>query len=209
MKKILFSLMFALTAMNIMADQLKVVPFSAEANNPNDQYEDFFVITLDNEVDEMYTGFDFTIYLPEGMSIKDDRDGIDFSHDRFGKIVRGNWTSTHAVGAYAQRKDGGIKVSIADPKLTKIHGTSGDLLFVYYQTNADFKGGEIAIKEQLLFPDGDTTIKGDDFEGTVTTAVKVANADEASEKANKFMTKKGLVITKGNKKYNAAAQEIK
>ena len=36
-----------------------------------------------------------------------------------------------------------------------------------------------------------------------------ANADEASVKAQKFMTKKGLVIAKGNKKYNAAAQEVK
>ena len=41
------------------------------------------------------------------------------------------------------------------------------------------------------------------------TNVKANNADETVVKAQKFMTKKGLVITKGNKKYNAAAQEVK
>ena len=47
-------------------------------------------------------------------------------------------------------------------------------------------------------------------EGSITGISNAsANADEAAVKANKFMTKKGIVITKGNKKYNAAAQEIK
>lgn len=211
MKKILFSLMFALAAMNIMAaDVLKVAPFTAEIGTDNDDYEFYFTITLDNEQADYYTGFQFNITLPEGLEVKDGKGGFEFNSDRFvGTTKKGVFTPQHGVKVFAKQADGSYLVAVADEDLSKIKGTSGDLLYVYYTTTADFKGGPISIKKQLFFPNGDTTIKGDEFEGTVVTAVKAANADEASEKANKFMTKKGLVITKGNKKYNAAAQEIK
>ena len=210
MKKIFLSLAFLLSAVSMMADTFKVASLVTEAGITNEDYDHQFEITLDNEVADNYTAFQFKIFLPEGMDILDEAAGFEFDSDRFEGVTRkGVFTAQHAVQVCSKMKDGSYLVAVADPKLSKIHGTSGTVLYVYYTTSGDFKGGEISIKEQVLVVDGNTKVAGDDFVGNVATGIKGANADEASAKANKFMTKKGLVITKGNKKYNAAAQEIK
>ena len=209
MKKILLLAVLLVSAISMnAADQLKINSFEAPADCSNDDYEYFFEITLDNEVADKYTALEFRLFLPEGLEVKDGADGFEFTKDRFGKIVRGNWICDHAINVFAKQKDGGYLVSLADAKLSKIHGTSGTVLNVYYTTTKDYKGGEIAIKTQKLLVSSTEVIRPEDFVMT-TTGVKEANADEASVKAQKFMTKKGLVIAKGNKKYNAAAQEVK
>lgn len=95
--------------------------------------------------------------------------------------------------------------------------------FVYFNTAAGktkkvIESGEIftvylvnSASDDLVI-EGQTSTFGVDTKMTPitvkTTGINGAKSDEESVKANKYMTKKGLVIVKGNKKYNAASQEI-
>lgn len=181
MKKIIFSLALVFSALSAMAeDAITVKPFNAEIGIEENEWEFGFSIELENEVADNYIAFQFDLYLPEGMKLIEDGP-MDLNEDRFnGTVIKRVWTADATLGV--ADKGTFYRITLYDDKAGTIHGTSGEILKVYYTTKDMKEGsGKLAIRNQELTTVKRTAVNPADVEVDVNgvTAVSSVKADGA------------------------------
>ena len=141
-KKLIVALMAALTAIGASAENLlEIVPQPIVAGSTS---ADARYITMQMNNDEVFTAFQFDLYLPEGVDL-DDLGPVVLS-DRFPLVsVRPYPQYSHTISA--QRHDGGFwRVIIYSTVNAPISGNSGDLLYLYYVSDADLPDGPMPLR---------------------------------------------------------------
>lgn len=217
MKKILFSFALLFAALGAMAeDNLTVEEFSAPINEPNESWNYYFYIDLNNEVAEKYTSLQFKLYLPEGMDLITGDDGsFEFDEDRCpGTSGRKGFTPDHTIGMCVKREDGCYEVALASSKLTTFKYTNGPVLVVYYKTTDKLKEGEgeVKIDGQLLVTPDIVKVKPS---ATTTkmigyTPVKAVKGSASADAPVKMLKNNKIVIVKTDgSEVNVAGSQIK
>lgn len=182
MKKIIFAIACLLVSISSMAgDCLKITqPAVVKEGLVENDWEEYFTIELENEVADAYAGVQFDLYLPKGMKLIEDG-AVDLEQDRFdGTVIKKVWTPDADIKVFD--KGDHYTIVVLDPKNDGyIHGTSGVIMYLYYTTEAGFKGGvqNASLKSQILIIDGDHKVKLDDITADIVTPVKQVKADGA------------------------------
>lgn len=167
---------------------------------------------------QTYTAFQMELTLPEGVSVNKVKSGRVMVADATLNAIRFDGLGhSLALGEKNPLVIGCTTMATEKDKLDWFNDDEdGNIISELFKIGfvaspeASFKDFKIvADNVKFILDDASAHKPAQEVSVTVSvTGVNNANADEASVKAQKFMTKKGLVITKGNKKYNAAAQEV-
>ena len=137
MKKIILSLWACLCLWGVRAeDVIQVVPFKAEPGMTTDDMA-CFSVKMNNT--NIYWAFQLDFLLPDGM-VLDDTGGLnpfELNLDRFPHSSRGGIvTFKHGV-AWNKLSNGWYRVVVSPNDATRIEGTEGEIMKVYYLTSPD------------------------------------------------------------------------
>ena len=127
-KKLFPAILMAMAAGGATAENLlQVVPQPIVAGSTS---ADGRAFTLQMNNDEVFTAFQFDIYLPAGVDL-DDFAPVVLSPERFpNRPGRPNPVYTHVIDA--RKHDGFWRVIVYSTQNEPINGNSGDLLYLYY-----------------------------------------------------------------------------
>lgn len=161
MKKIILSLWACLCLWAARAeDVIQVVPFQTEPGLTTDDMA-CFSVRMNNT--NIYWAFQLDFLLPEGM-VLDDTGGLnpfELSLDRFPHSSRGGMvTFKHGV-AWNRLSNGWYRVVVSPNDATRIEGTEGEIMKVYYLTSPDMQPGlyPIYVKGTVLTITGNSDVK--------------------------------------------------
>ena len=161
MKKIILSLWACLCLWAARAeDVIQVVPFKAEPGMTTDDMA-CFSVKMNNT--HIYWAFQLDFLLPDGM-VLDDTGGLnpfELNLDRFPHSSRGGVvTFKHGV-AWNRLSSGWYRVVVSPNDATRIEGTEGEIMKVYYLTSPDMKPGlyPIYVKGTVLTITGNSDVK--------------------------------------------------
>ena len=161
MKKIILSLWACLCLWAVRAeDVIQVVPFKAEPGMTTDDMA-CFSVKMNNT--HIYWAFQLDFLLPDGM-VLDDTGGLnpfELNLDRFPHSSRGGVvTFKHGV-AWNRLSSGWYRVVVSPNDATRIEGTEGEIMKVYYLTSPDMKPGlyPIYVKGTVLTITGNSDVK--------------------------------------------------
>ncbi len=144
-KKMMAIILFALTAAGVQADGIRIEPFTLAANEEKD-----VEILFDNDKD--YGGLQFDLYLPDGVSIFEDEDGLYYENTERLQYKNGRKTVDFNMDVELQN-DGSYRFLIYNTAGQNIAGESGEAILTVRLTASDqvlSSTQRIRVKQQVL-----------------------------------------------------------
>lgn len=140
--KLIAVIMMAMTVCGASAENLlQVLPQSIVAGSTS---ADGRSIMLQMNNDEVFTAFQFDIYLPDGVDL-DDYAPVVLSSERFpNRPGRPNPIYSHVIDA--RKHDGFWRVIVYSTTNEPINGHDGDLLYLYYVSDADLPSEPLPLR---------------------------------------------------------------
>ena len=169
---ITFSLVFSESA-KAVDDILQVTPFATTAGITENKWEYTFTVQMNNT--QAYTGIQFDIQLPPGMTLIEDVP-LELLKERFPGTVRpSGFYPEHKISVSPQG-NGLYRIVLYHEELKPVNGNSGDLMVFYYLTSEDMAPGYYPIKVTgtVLAVDAHTGCKPE----TSTSYVKIGEPGE-------------------------------
>ena len=179
---ITFSLVFSESA-KAVDDILQVTPFATTAGITENKWEYTFTVQMNNT--QAYTGIQFDIQLPPGMTLIEDVP-LELLKERFpGTEWKGVFLPEHKISVSPQG-NGLYRIVLYHEELKPVNGNSGDLMVFYYLTSEDMAPGYYPIKVTgtVLAVDAHTGCKPE----TSTSYVKIGEPGE-----NASLAMEGLI----------------
>lgn len=163
MKKIYLMFYALLFSAGIHAeDVLQIVPQQIVAGSSADDGRTF-AIEMNNENE--FVALQFDLYMPDGVILDNVYDPIELSKDRFPHTTGrgGAITWEHDVDL-TLREEGFYRIAISSSKNSKISGTSGTLINVFYISDSELPDGvlPVEIKNVVMAISGTSDVKPDD-----------------------------------------------
>ena len=177
-------------------DILQVTPFVTTAGITENEWDENYTFTVQMNNTQVYTGIQFDIQLPPGMTLIED-EPLELLKERFPGIVKkGVFYPEHKISV-APQGNGLYRIVLYHEQLTPVEGNSGDLMVFYYLTSEDMAPGYYPIKVTgtVLAVDAHTGCKP----ATSTSYVKIGEPGEDAT-----LTMEGLIPSFVNE---ALAQE--
>ena len=156
-KGVIATILLTLTAVGAQADGIRIEPFTLAANEEKD-----IEILFDNNND--YGGLQFDLYLPDGVSIVEDEDGLYYESTERLQYKSGRKTVDFNMNVERQA-DGGYRFLIYNSDGQNISGDSGEaILMVRLTANDQVRSStqQIRVKQQVLSTvDAEETVVAD------------------------------------------------
>lgn len=171
---ITFSLVFSESA-KAVDDILQVTPFATTAGITENKWDENYTFTVQMNNTQAYTGIQFDIQLPPGMTLIE-KEPLELLKERFpGTEIRGVFHPEHKISVSPQG-NGLYRIVLYHEELTPVNGNSGDLMVFYYLTAEDMAPGYYPIKVTgtVLAVDAHTGCKPE----TSTSYVKIGEPGE-------------------------------
>lgn len=153
---------------------------------------------LMNNPNDAFTGIQFDMYLPEGLSI--------VREDDFAIIDIGSRSSSrrHTVSS-ATQPDGAERVLAYSNSNYTFNGESGDILIVTVKADANFNGGQLALKNIILSRPDVTGYDAPEYTANISTTAGIESLttdemegasifDLSGRKIDSNANRKGIVI---------------
>ena len=150
------------------------------------------VLSLDNST--VYTAFQADIYLPKGIEITKDEEG-------YYNIVGSTRIRRHTVEAQFHEEGNFTRIVGYTSNNAKISGSSGELLYIEIEADADFAGTHSLRLSNVRFatpPADDGTIREDLFEEEAVTVSGPAIEEVALHFADTYYSLLTLYTRKGS-----------
>ena len=181
---ITFSLVFSESA-KAVDDILQVTPFATTAGITENEWDENYTFTVQMNNTQAYTGIQFDIQLPPGMTLIE-VEPLELLKERFpGTVIKGVFHPEHNISVSPQG-NGLYRIVLYHDKLKPVYGNSGDLMVFYYLTSEDMAPGYYPIKVTgtVLAVDAHTGCKPE----TSTSYVKIGEPGE-----NASLAMEGLI----------------
>lgn len=138
-----------------------------------------------NNPGEQFTGLQFDIYLPNGLSV---------ASDEFGDLLLNVGSRTnykrHTV-ASAVLPDGALRVVAYSTSNSLFTGESGDILLMGIKAAADFIGGDITLKNIILSRPDATGYDAKDYTAKSNVSTGIMSLESENEAASSFFDLSG------------------
>lgn len=126
-------------------DILQVTPFVTTAGITENEWDENYTFTVQMNNTQAYTGIQFDIQLPPGMTLIED-EPLELLKERFpGTVKKGVFYPEHKISV-APQGNGLYRIVLYHEQLTPVKGNSGDLMVFYYLTSEDMAPGYYPIK---------------------------------------------------------------
>jgi hypothetical protein len=164
--KSLLAMVFMASAGTALADNFSIEPFTIKAGEEK-------TVTLHLNGSRKYIGFQVDIYMPQGISIKQDADGLyldvvaAMTNNRNGHTAEGNLNGDHYT------------IIVDHPRNGEFQSESGDVLDITLVANDQISTGEqvITLKHQVLNDAAINEYRFDDTDLAFTTMIDVVVKD--------------------------------
>ena len=156
-------------------DILQVTPFATTAGIIENEWDENYTFTVQMNNTQAYTGIQFDILLPPGMTLIED-EPLELLQERFpGTVKKGVFYPEHQISV-SDQGNGLYRIVLYHEQLAPIEGNSGDMMIFYYLTSADMAPGYYPIKVTgtVLAVDAHTGCKPE----TSTSYVKIGDPGE-------------------------------
>ena len=157
-------------------DILQVTPFATTAGITENEWDENYTFTVQMNNTMPYSGIQFDIQLPPGMTLIPD-EPVELLSGRFPGITKkGVFYPEHNITPPTPVGNGLYRVILYHDELAPIEGNSGDLMVFYYLTSEDMAPGYYPIKVTgtVLAVDAHTGCKPE----TSTSYVKIGEPGE-------------------------------
>ena len=126
-------------------DILQVTPFATTAGITENEWDETLAFTVQMNNTQAYTGIQFDIVLPQGMTLIPD-EPLELLRERFpGTVKKGVFYPEHNISV----KDLGnshYRIVLWHNEFAPVEGNSGDMMIFYYLTSEDMAPGYYPIK---------------------------------------------------------------
>lgn len=175
MKKVLFFVFGVFSAMFVYADNILFVnPCTIKSGVTSYSFSNVLTISLDNDVEDEFTAFQFDLFLPNGMTISTNSRYIELSQERFEFDTEEE--TPYATLGISNKSNGHYLITLYDMQNRPIHGKNGNIITFCYKTTADFNDtyAPILIKDAVITRVDRTDVKLD----CVTSYAKVGTLSD-------------------------------
>lgn len=144
MKKFLIYALCSIVWLTAKADtEFNVVPFATTAGIVSNNYEQYFEVRLDNDVEVAVMQFD--LYLPEGMTLIA-KEPLELTEDRWNGFEKKGVFIPNATADCNNKGNGHYFITLYDEELDVIKGNTGVAFRFYYLTSVDMPDGYYPIR---------------------------------------------------------------
>ena len=159
---------------------------------------------LMNNPGDQFTGLQFDLYLPKGLTI---------ATDEFGDVMLNVGSRTnykrHTV-ASAMQADGALRVVAYSNNNSLFTGESGDILLMGIKATSDFIGGDVTLKKIILSRPDNTGFDAKDYTAKASTSTGILSVDADNQASSTFfdlsgrkldgntLNRRGVVLQRNN-----------